>query len=379
MKAGRVTARERGSGMTTALPASMPPAAESDGLSRAVARLVAEGRLVACLPVMAGGEGLGTGTTGESVLATADLLRTLGRRDLALARLFEGHVNAVKLIELYAGPALREETRRRVHAGSLLGVWGATGADPLRVVTTDDDAWSLKGAKVFASGLGLVDLAIVPVPDPGRDGASRLLVIDVDDAARQHPQDWRASGMRSTRSGSYRFDGLRLPVCRVLGDPDVYGREPWFEGGVWRYVAAHVGGMEALVDALVAELLARAREDDPHQRARIGQAAALALGGRTFVERAALDVELADPADEVAVQRAVALALLARESVESAATELLALVERALGMAAFERGSPIERLRRDLGLYLRQAAPDAKLARAAATVIGSDQGIGTWW
>ena len=59
-----------------------------------------------------------------------------------------------------------------------------------------------------------------------------------------------------------------------------------------------------------------------------------------------------------------------------AAGGVLALVERALGMAAFARGARVERLRRDLGLYLRQAAPDAKLARAAATLVADPDGIG---
>lgn len=46
------------------------------------------------------------------------------------------------------------------------------------------------------------------------------------------------------------------------------------------------------------------------------------------------------------------------------------------GVPHHERGHPVERLRRDLGLYLRQAAPDARLARAASLVVRSDRGIG---
>lgn len=351
---------------------------EERSLAPGVTRLAAEGWLTGCLPIAAGGYGLATSADPETILLTSDALRALGRVNLALARLYEGHLNAIKLVELHAGAPVREQVRARVRAGTLLGVWGATGADPLSVTGTEK-GWALQGAKAFTSGLGLVGLAVVPVPDPDVAGASRLLLVDVDDPARQQPQDWRASGMRATRSGGYRFDGLRVPIERVLGEPGVYEREPYFEGGTWRYVAAHVGAMEALVDALVEALRSRGRDGDPHQGARIGRAAALALGARALLERAALSVETADTADAAAVERAVALALLARESVEDGATTLLGLVERALGMAAFERGRPVERLRRDLGLYLRQAAPDAKLARAASLVARSDQGIGRWW
>ena len=311
--------------------------------------------------------------------ATADALRALGRGDLALARLWEGHANAVKLVALHADAPLRRLAFDRVRAGALLGVWGAPGADPLRVASTGADGWRLAGAKAYASGLGLVSLAIVSVADPEVPGASRLLLVDVDDPERQEPGEWRASGMRATRSGNYRFDGLALDPVRVLGAPGVYEREPWFQGGTWRYSAAHVGGMETLLDEALAHLAARGREADPHQRARLGRGAALVAGARALVERAALEVEGADPDDAGACARAVALALLARELVEAHAVELLALVERSLGMAAHERGTRVERLRRDLGLYLRQAAPDAKLAQAASTLAEDSRSVGTLW
>lgn len=357
-----------------------PVGDEEEGLDAGVAALRRDGWLRAALPAEAGGAGLGTSADPAAVRRTVDVLRALGRADLALARLYEGHLNAVKLVLLYGTPALARETCDDVANGTLLGVWGAVGARPLAVSTTAPGHWTLAGEKMFASGLGLVERAVLTVPDPGVPTASRLLLADVDDPARQHPEDWRASGMRATRSGRYRFDGVVLACSRVLGGRDVYQLEPWFEGGTWRYVAAHVGAMEGLVDAMVAELAARNRAEDPHQSARVGRAAALAVGARALVERAAHEVESSDPADAEATARAVALALLARESVEEGAVALLAIVERALGMAAFARGHPIERRRRDLGLYLRQAAPDAKLARAAATLIAdAGRGIGRLW
>ena len=356
------------------------PNAEEEGLDVGVAELREGGWLAAALPIEAGGAGIATSAEPAAVRRTLDVLRSLGRADLALARLYEGHLNAVKLVALHAAPALARETFDAVAGGALLGVWGAVGARPLAVSETGRTRWTLTGEKVFASGLGLVERAVVTVADPGVPTTSRLLLVDVDDPPRQHPEDWRASGMRATRSGRYRFDGIALPRARVLGGRDVYQREPWFEGGTWRYVAAQVGAMEGLVDAMLAELLARGRADDPHQSARVGRAATLAVGARALVERAAHEVESSDPADTAATSRAVALALLARESVEESAVALLTIVERALGMAAFARGHPLERRRRDLGLYLRQAAPDAKLARAAATLAGdAERGIGRLW
>jgi hypothetical protein len=42
------------------------------------------------------------------------------------------------------------------------------------------------------------------------------------------------------------------------------------------------------------------------------------------------------------------------------------LAQRSLGLAAFFQPSPIERLMRDLGTYLRQPAPDEALTEAAS-------------
>ncbi len=364
--------------------ARLRPCADEDderGLVENVARLATEGWLRAPLPTSAGGQGLGTSGDAAAIELALGALRALGRVDLPLARLYEGHVNAVKLVELHADAPLRELVRAKVRdEHAVLGVWGAPGRPPLRVRSTAEDGWTLAGAKAFASGLGCVTLAVASVADPHVPAASRLLVVDVDEPSRQHPDEWTASGMRATRSGGYDFEGLRIGTERMLGAPGVYEREPWFEGGTWRYAAAHVGAMEGLVDATVAALAARGRADDPHQGARIGRLAALAVGARATVERAAHAVETADPDDVGATRRAVTLALLARELVEELAVDSLMLVERALGMAAFERGHPIERRRRDLGLYLRQAAPDAKLARAAAAVVdGAKAGVGALW
>ena len=63
------------------------------------------------------------------------------------------------------------------------------------------------------------------------------------------------------------------------------------------------------------------------------------------------------------------LALLAREVTRRSCDDVLSSVEQALGMAAHDAASPIERMRRDLRLYLCQAAPDGKLTRAAGGLL----------
>jgi hypothetical protein len=47
------------------------------------------------------------------------------------------------------------------------------------------------------------------------------------------------------------------------------------------------------------------------------------------------------------------------------------LTQRGLGLGAFISGHPVERICRDLGVFLRQPAPDEALDKAAAYYFGA--------
>lgn len=303
----------------------------------------------------------GLGVLPEGAVPCVALLRSLGRANLSVARLVEGHVNAVKLAVLYAAPATRTRILAAVRAGRLLGVWGADAGAPATLSRRGDDI-VLTGTKRFASGLGVVGDALVTV---ATDDGVQLVLVPADDPARADPSAWRMAGMRATRSGTYRLDGLRVDPSSLVGAPGDYLREPHFEGGVWRYSATHLGGAEALYGEMLARLAAGGRADDPHQARRIAEAALACETARLWITEAAIRAEAAgaDPAG------AAAYALLAREATEAACLTVIDRAERALGTAAHDRANPVERVRRDLSLFLRQAAPDGKRARAAATLV----------
>ena len=72
-------------------------------------------------------------------------------------------------------------------------------------------------------------------------------------------------------------------------------------------------------------------------------------------------------------------ALLARQAVETACQQGIALAERAVGTLAFASGTDIDRIRRDLAFFLRQADLDGKMQRAASALAGADQPVGEMW
>ncbi len=322
-------------------------------------------------PLGAAADGVGLCWQAGAVEDGVDVLRVLGRANLAVARLYEGHVNAVKLVMLYGGPKTQAQMERAVGAGALMGVWGADGARPL-TFRGDGDRVVLDGEKRFASGLGLVSLAVLTGTDA--DGASRLIVAPVDDPGRADAATWRVSGMRATASGDFDASGLAITQDALLGDPGDYHREPHFQGGVWRYAAAQLGGLEALVEAMRTELAARGRLSDPHQAARFARSAMACETARLWVREAALTVEAPGASAESAAR-----SILARLAVERAASETMVEVDRALGAASHFVDHPVERLRRDLSFYLRQAAPDHALHSASATLAARKGSVGDFW
>ncbi|MDX5403216.1 MAG: acyl-CoA dehydrogenase [Rhodobacterales bacterium] len=301
---------------------------------------------------------------GGSASRAVALLRAIGRANLSVGRLVEGHVNARVLIHLYGTADQRE---RATAPDQLHAVWAADGDMPVRIDARGHRHAQLSGQKIFCSGLGLVRRAVVTAQT--EDAAPQMVLVDVTDPGRAHPEDWCVSGMRATRSGRYDLTGVR---AALLGQPGDYMIEPHFDGGIWRYLALHVGGLEALAEETRQQLGERAAR--PLQAARLVELAIAAQGARLWVEDAAQAASSAREAD--AVRSAVPRLLLARQAVETACQQGIALAERALGTAAFMRGGRIDLIRRDLAFFLRQADLDGKTLRTARALMRSGMVLG---
>ena len=104
-------------------------------------------------------------------LQLMDALVCVGRADLSAGRLFEGHVNAVKLLHLHGGPL------DAVEQGLLHGIWGADGPDPVRL-----EDGILTGQKLFASGADVIDRVIVTARS---DAGLHLLMFRRDQRIRR--------------------------------------------------------------------------------------------------------------------------------------------------------------------------------------------------
>jgi alkylation response protein AidB-like acyl-CoA dehydrogenase len=306
------------------------------------------GALAAPVPTPLGG--LGLGTEPEAALPLMDVLRLLGRGNLSVGRLFEAHVNALRLINRHGAAAQARQAAEDALSGHLFGLWVTDPPGALLTLAADG---SLRGGKSPCSGAGHATRALVTAGDT-------MLVIELSPGTRADLSHWDAHGMRASASGAMDLTGL--PAGQPIGAPGDYLRQPDFSAGAWRASAVTLGGMEALASAMRGSLADRGRDTDPHQRARIGRALIALETARLWVRRAAMIGEATggDPADTANTVN------LARLAVEAACLDLVRIAQLALGMAAFRRGTLTELLFRDLPMYLRQPAPDETLTEAAA-------------
>jgi alkylation response protein AidB-like acyl-CoA dehydrogenase len=342
------------------------PAVPPQNDIEALARL---GLLWAPVPRSLGGCGWGTEAAGAP--GACESLRLVGRNSLALGRLYEGHVNAVRLVLRYGSGAARAQLLQDVRDGRLFGVWNSEPASGGLEV----DGGVLVGRKILCSGIGIVERALVTCASAGGGPVGMLVVPLARGSERGEVLSWTASGMRASVTGSMDFTGVALAGCTEVGQPGDYLAEPHFSGGAWRFLAVQLGAIEAIGEALRAHLARTGRGGDPHQASRFGAVLTAAETARLWVQRAG---HLAE-GEEEEPERIVAYVNLARGVVERAALDLMELAQRSVGLQAFMQGQPIERMMRDLGTYLRQPAPDRALVAGATAGLRCERHVGDQW
>jgi hypothetical protein len=279
------------------------------------------------------------------------LLRAVAAADTGVARILDGHLNAVERLRVQAPPDVRDAELAAIAAGMrVAGVWGADPGpgegEPARVADG-----TLHGTKTFCSGAGGLQRAIVLARTADPDAPPVAAWVDLTAAGTVAvDREWfRGAGMRSSASHRVTFTGT--PVLAILGPPGALMAQPWFARDAIRTAATWAGTANAAVEDAIARLAARPRTGDLEAlaagRLRTWQqtidlwlrAAGEGLGSGT------LDAGTQAPAD---------LAARTRTALADAARAILDEAERATGSRPAAAGSVLDRAARDLRLFLLQ-------------------------
>lgn len=347
--------------------------------------LIAEAGLLAA-PLKPELGGLGLGISAEVTHELLMLLKQIGRGNLSVGRVYEGHVNALQLIQTFGTPdqiaAYARDARDR---HKIFGVWNAEAEDGVTVHPLEDGRYWLEGSKTFCSGSGFVDRPFVN--GPLADGAWQMCIVPMEEVATvSDPTWWQPAGMRATASFKVNFSGVELDKSALIGQPGDYFRQPWLTAGVIRFAAVQLGGAEALFDATRQYLRDLNRITDPYQQERLGRMAIAIESGNLWLRGAADCVKAYAPVfagypdqQNERADKLVAYANMVRTTIEQICMDVIQLCERSVGTRGLLPPNPMERIIRDLTLYLRQPVFDAALATAGQYALSQPTAAHSLW
>ncbi len=268
-------------------------------------------------------------------------LAAVGALDLSLAKLYEGHTDALAILAELGGKK----------SDGLWAVWAAEPPDG-RVTLRNG---TLSGRKQWCSGAAVMDHAILSAwTEAGEPILARVslkqpgVTIEVG--------GWNAVGMAASESVAVVFDEARGAVVGATGD---YVTRPGFWQGGAGIAAVWYGGAVAIARRLSSS---KRVIDDPHAAAHLGAVDTTLRGAK------ALLVETAAWIDSHPTDNASAAALRLRACIEAAAHEILLRTGRALGPGPL-CGDAIHAQRcADLPVFLRQSHAEDDLSALGRAV-----------
>lgn len=283
-----------------------------------------------------------------STLARWRALAAVGQFDLSLCKLFEGHTDALAIIEEIGqdGVQLPE------------GAWCVWAAETPtgRAIIHPGYAGTvlLDGAKHWCSGAETGDHALLTAWEP--DGSVPHLVA----VALKQPgvvidaSHWKAVGMASSMSVRVAFAGA---TARRVGEPGEYLSRPGFWHGGAGIAACWHGGAVGLAAALRKSLLAlNASEVPGFKMASLGKIELAIEDTAATLRQAAAWI------DQHPLLDASRVALTARLSAERCAKRVLDEVGKAMGATPFCLDEKFARAAADLPVFIRQSHADRDFA-----------------
>ncbi len=335
------------------------PNAETEFPHNAFNILNSEGYLKKNIPKAYGGSALGLGKKTPQLL---QLLTEIGRLDLSVGRLYEGHINALNLIDLYGNSAQKEQYYQDGLNGKRFGIWNTDAPEnPVKLVKNGSKT-EIFGKKLFCSG-GLHMHR--PIITAATASGPQMLIIHSEelDKLREDASSWNPLGMKASYSVTIDFSTYCPESIQFLGAPGDYSTQPHFSTGAIRFAAVQLGGAKALAQCTFDHLKKHKRDSDPYQRSRMGKMVVLLESGRNWLRETGRIMDTAAYTDDDKINHAN----MTRSAILDICSNVIHLAEKCVGLAGMMGDHPMQKLQRDLTTYLKQPGPDRALA-----------GVGEW-
>lgn len=360
---------------------SVSEAAETDSVNsfpeKTLAKLKSAKLLTASIPEEYGGQSLGlvSGTN----LAFLTILKNIGKGNLVMGRVLEGHINAQILINQFGDEKQKKLFAADAFEGRLFGVWNTQAADGTFLSKLDKNLYHLNGSKTFATGTDYVTRPIVTAAR--KDGSWQMCIVPLDKATGKIDSGWwNPMGMQSSRSFKMTFLKTNIPKINLLGSAGEYYQQPGFSGGAVRFAAVQLGAAEQLLDETKKYLVSLNRTQDPFQKMRLGQMAIAVESGNQWLIGAALRMDryMKKPTKKKG-ENFIIYANMMRTAIEQICTDVMCICQKCVGARGLNKPYHFERIIRDLSTYLRQPSPDAVLADVGGYVLNSNISASEIW
>lgn len=264
-----------------------------------------------------------------------DLLASIARTDLTVARAIEPHLDAVAILD-QAGDA-------ELAGDGAWGVFAAEGPGPGLRAEQHGDRWRLAGVKQWCSLADQVSHALVSawISDDQR----ALFAVDMrQEGVTPLETTWCPTGLSAIVSGPVEFAAI---PAQMIGEPGWYLDRPGFAWGGIGVAAIWYGGAVGVADRL---LSATKPDSDDVRRLHAGRCDSALFAAGRLLRSIAADID----AGRAAGQDGWRLALRVRDTMHDAAETVLRATDHGLGPGPLT-GEPEHAQRvADLRIYIRQ-------------------------
>lgn len=327
--------------------------------------------------------GLGIGNNRGNIRELWTMTTEIAKADMATSRVWEGHNNALMLIDNLGTYAQKERWFSGViNKGETWSVWSG---EPLlktpdqkkkigTTLTKTENGYILNGSKVFCSGAAGVSWANLLVNTDGSGGARHaegspesviMLGCDLSDPTITLDDSWwKPIGMRGSVSYRVQFDNTFIPFENQIGERGDFLLQDWQTRWIPQYAATFLGGAEAAYAYTLAHIKSQHRESDPYVQHRIAKMEINLKSAHMWLDHAA------NLWDENEYEAAKLIGNMTRYQVEQLSTDTLNHAVHVCGARGLIKPSSLERIVRDLTLYARHDNDDQLLATIGKSILG---------
>lgn len=289
-----------------------------------------------------------------------NILAGVAAIDLSLAKLYEGHTDALAIL---AELGCEEMAGDRASWGT----WAAEGREGRAVIeSVHGDQVELSGGKNWCSGAGFVDQGLITAWHADGRGPQLVAVAVKQAGINVRREAWHAIGMAESCSFDIRFDRARGTLVGGIGD---YLSRPGFWQGGAGIAACWYGGAIALGRMLHAAVREATAPNGPDgfRLAALGKVD-VALQLTAAALRDAAHTIDADPKADLR-QKALEVRLAAQRCALLVSDE----AGRSLGAAAFCRDARFARLAADLPVFVSQSHGERDFSALGAMVAAVEE------